>query len=143
MTIVHYVQILWDSEFLKGETHCCVKKILQFYLFLWFQGNDDDPENNLGGLLDLLESSAAQGCCNNPELEENVKSETAVAGLCGFANFANTCYMNSGLQCLLATPTVVKYFTECYKSKRINKLGNRSPKPEDVISGLTGNYASF
>jgi hypothetical protein len=51
--------------------------------------------------------------------------------------------MNSGLQCLLATPTVVKFFTECYKSKKINKLGNRSPKPEDVISGLTGKNASL
>ena len=70
------------------------------------------------------------------ELEENIKSENAVAGVCGFANFANTCYMNSGLQCLLATPTMVKYFTECYKSKS-SKLaaGNSSPKPEDAIIG--------
>ncbi len=99
-------------------------------------GDDNDP--NLGGLFDLLESSASQGCCNNPELEENVRSDNAVAGVCGFANFANTCYMNSGLQCLLATPTVVKYFTECYKSKssKMPSLsGNSSPKPEDVMSG--------
>jgi ubiquitin C-terminal hydrolase len=80
-----------------------------------FQGPED--ESNFG-IFDLFEPSAVQGCCNNPELEDNIKSDTAVAGLCGFANFANTCYMNSGLQCLLATPTVVKYFTECYKSKK-------------------------
>ena len=49
---------------------------------------------------------------NHDTLEPDVKVEGAKAGVCGFYNFANTCYMNSGLQCLLATPTLVKYFTE-------------------------------
>jgi len=48
-------------------------------------------------------------------LEPDVKVEGAVAGVCGFYNFANTCYMNSGLQCLLATPTIVKYFTDSFE----------------------------
>lgn len=51
----------------------------------------------------------------NGGLEPDVKVEGAVAGVCGFYNFANTCYMNSGLQCLLATPTIVKYFTDSFE----------------------------
>ena len=109
------------------------------YPFVTFQCGDDDPESNLG-LLDLFEPIPVQGCCNNPELEDNIKSDTEVAGLCGFANFANTCYMNSGLQCLLATPTVVKFFTECYKSKKVNKLRDESPKNNDGYTGLTDHF---
>ena len=48
-------------------------------------------------------------------MEPDAKVEGAVAGVCGFYNFANTCYMNSGLQCLLATPTIVKYFTDSFE----------------------------
>ena len=36
-----------------------------------------------------------------PTLEPDIKVDGAIAGICGFYNFANTCYMNSGLQCLL------------------------------------------
>ena len=31
--------------------------------------------------------------------------------------------MNSGLQCLLATPTFVKYFTESYESSKDDTIG--------------------
>lgn len=101
---------------------------------------DEDPESNLGRLFDLLDPSNTQGCPNNPDLEENIKSETAIAGVCGFANFANTCYMNSGLQCLLATPTVVKFFTECYSIGTVSKCTNAtSPKQENDF-GLTDHF---
>ena len=70
--------------------------------------DDDSP---LAGLFDNLDGGATGADGNGQQLED-VKSTSAVAGICGFRNFANTCYMNSGLQCLFATPTVVKFFTE-------------------------------
>ena len=65
-----------------------------------------------------------------PILEPDVKVDGAIAGICGFYNFANTCYMNSGLQCLLATPTFVKYFTESFESS----------KDDTIALGLTAKF---
>jgi len=76
----------------------------------------------------------------NGGLEPDVKVEGAVAGVCGFYNFANTCYMNSGLQCLLATPTIVKYFTDSYELGKdcldiAGLVSNFQPLLRDVWTG--------
>ena len=68
-----------------------------------------------------------------PALEPDVKVDGAIAGICGFYNFANTCYMNSGLQCLLATPTFVKYFTESFESS----------KDDTIALGLTAKFQVY
>lgn len=78
----------------------------------------------------------------NSSLEPDVKVEGAKAGICGFYNFANTCYMNSGLQCLLATPTIVKYFSEDLlendennQSELVGLVSNFQPLLRDVWAG--------
>lgn len=41
---------------------------------------------------------------------EDYRKSITVNGLCGFRNIGNTCYINSALQCLIATEPLTNYF---------------------------------
>ena len=70
--------------------------------------------NDLSGFFDFLNPGGG-----GAETEEiDAKSETAQAGVVGLRNVGNTCYMNSGIQCLMATPSVVRFFLSDFKSKQ-------------------------
>ena len=105
--------------------------------------DDFDEDNYLAGIFDAHNTGMDNGSTTVNDDEGDTKSDTAFAGVCGFRNFANTCYMNSGLQCLLATPTMVSRFTEECNAGQILTVKEAVEKKTDEVTSLCGKFGQL
>ncbi|XP_064639050.1 uncharacterized protein LOC135494727 isoform X2 [Lineus longissimus] len=68
-----------------------------------------------GGPIALPYPSWNNSFGNEVEVEKHIRDANAVQGSCGLYNLGNICFMNAGLQCLLANSNFMKFFLDDYQ----------------------------
>lgn len=82
-----------------------------------------------------LGSSSPPSRRNHARRSSRLHSSTDVSSIHGLANLGNTCFMNSALQCLAATPLLREYFL---RREFLFDLGSHYPEFSDEVLSTTG-----
>uniref|UniRef100_A0A0K2TJB5 Ubiquitin carboxyl-terminal hydrolase n=1 Tax=Lepeophtheirus salmonis TaxID=72036 RepID=A0A0K2TJB5_LEPSM len=103
-------------------------------------------------LLEVGEEEEEDYTLLGPQVEEEEEEEEdkggvwSSPGVCGLRNVGNTCYLNAGLQCLLATQPLVQYFSAWKEgNERIGeeKEENNGGGGSDLDGVLSSSFSSL
>ena len=85
-------------------------------------------------IIDLVDYEDVSGVSLETEEKDEVYNIIHKRGMSGLNNLGNTCYMNAGLQCIMANPKLVSYFRKKqFKENLIENIIKTYPDQNNIL----------